>query len=94
VSRLYPGAARSLVEQAMKAGWTGTFGPYLEQPVYTITLNPPRPNLHLSYTAKWRLKDGRWQVWYAECRHSTKSTTDQVRLDEIAKLIKASAGAS
>ena len=87
MSRLYPGAARSLVEQAMKAGWTGAFGEQRDRDrsIYVVNLTP---KTGVPYVAKWRLKDGRWQAWYAERRDG--STVDQVRLDEIAAAIKAS----
>jgi hypothetical protein len=86
-SKLYPGAARALVELALRAGWKVTAGPHLDEPHYSITLNAPPPDLDVTYTAKWRYVKESWQIWYAERRVPRKA--DEIRLDEIAAAIKA-----
>lgn len=99
---LFPGPARSLVEQAIKAGWTVGAGPDPADPsMYRVSLGHRTDEL--LFKALWRLvpqpaKPGQlvWHLRFIERRHTPAAGPFQVghvRLDEVHAEIKASVGA-
>lgn len=93
--KLYPGAARSLVDAALRAGWVVSAGPDAADPsLYNLALARLPGVTH--FAARWKRGEGGWSIRFAERRHNPPGgpfRTDEVRLDEIAGAIKASVGA-
>lgn len=94
-AKLYPGAARTLVDQAMRAGWTVAAGPEpSDLNAYLLSLGHPT-DASVLFKARWKLKADSWLIDYAECRYTPMEgpfRADQCRIDEIAQAIAASMG--